>query len=77
MAQTFFGTLMKQMHESPFKSKLFDGGRGGQAFGQMYDQRLVEHMSRGTGNKLVNAIVRKIEAKNARRRQGRLRAAGG
>jgi Rod binding domain-containing protein len=65
VGQTFFGELMKQMHQSPFKSDLFDGGRGGQAFSEMYDQKLIEHMSRGAGNKLVNAIVRKLEAATA------------
>jgi Rod binding domain-containing protein len=61
----FFGTLLKQMHESPFKSDLWDGGRGGQAFSTLYDQRLTERMSHGVGQKLVNAIVRKIEGPNA------------
>src|SRR5690348_1911041 len=28
VAQTFFGTLLKQMSDSPFKSELFSGGRG-------------------------------------------------
>jgi Rod binding domain-containing protein len=65
VGQTFFGVLMKQMHQSPFKSDLFDGGRGGQAFSEMYDQKLIEHMSRGAGNKLVNALVRKLEAATA------------
>jgi Rod binding domain-containing protein len=60
VAQTFFGTLIKQMRNSPFKSPLFDGGRGGQAFGELYDQRMVDHMSRGVGNKLVGALVRSI-----------------
>ena len=32
VGQTFFGVLMKQMHESPFKSDLFDGGRAGRRF---------------------------------------------
>jgi Rod binding domain-containing protein len=68
VAQAFFGTLMKQMRESPFKSDLFEGGRGGQAFTSMYDQKLVEQMSRGAGNKLVNAIVHSIE-KNMRKAQ--------
>ena len=63
VGQTFYGTLMKQMHESPFKSELFDGGRGGQAFGSLYDQQLVERMSRGAGQNLVNAIVHRIEAR--------------
>ena len=66
VAQTFFGTLMKQMRESPFKSDLFEGGRGGQAFASMYDQKLVEQMARGAGNKLVNSIVHAIE-KNLRK----------
>ena len=68
VAQTFFGTLMKQMRESPFKSDLFEGGRGGQAFTSLYDQKLVEQMARGAGNKLVNAIVHSIE-KNMRKAQ--------
>jgi len=69
VAQTFFGTLLKQVRESPFKSELFSGGRGGQAFGAMYDQHLAERMSRVAGDKLVRSIVRKIEAKHAYARQ--------
>src|SRR5213082_1307368 len=65
VAQTFFGTLLKQMRESPFKDKLFSGGRGGEAFGAMYDQHLAEHMTRGAGQKLVRSIVRKFEGKEA------------
>ncbi|MDB5304642.1 MAG: hypothetical protein JWM97_2191 [Phycisphaerales bacterium] len=61
VAQTFFGTLLKQMHEGPFKSKIFDGGRGGQAFASMLDQHLSEHMARGSGHKLVDSMVRRIE----------------
>ncbi len=62
VAQTFYGTMLKQMRDSPFKSEIFDGGRGGQAFASMYDQQLADHMSRGAGQKLVNAIVHHIEA---------------
>jgi len=69
VASAFFGTLMKQMRESPCKSELFSGGRGGQAFGSLYDQQMAERMSRGTGSKLVNAIVRKIEARKAYQQQ--------
>lgn len=68
VGQTFFGTLLKQMRESPFKSELFSGGAGGQAFSQLHDQRLAEHMARGAGTKLVNAIVRRIEANTAYRK---------
>ena len=69
VSQTFFGTMLKQMRDSPFKSDLFEGGRGGQAFSGLYDQRMVEQMSRGAGKKLVNAIVRKFEAKQAYSKQ--------
>ena len=65
VAQTFFATLLKQMRDSPFKSQLLEGGRGGEAFGALYDQHLAEHMSRGAGSKLVNAIVSRIEARKA------------
>jgi len=65
VAQTFYGTLLKQVRQSPFRSKLFDGGRGGEAFGALYDQQIAEHMTRGTGSKLVNSIVNRIEAKRA------------
>ena len=65
VSQTFFGTLLKQMRNSPFKSKLLEGGRGGEAFQSMYDQRLADHMARGAGHKLVDSIVRKIQARKA------------
>jgi Rod binding domain-containing protein len=69
VAQTFFGTLLKQMENSPFKSEMLSGGRGGEAFSSLYHQRLAEHMARGAGSKLVNSIVRRIEAKAAYQKQ--------
>ena len=65
VSQTFFGTLLKQMRNSPFKSELFNGGQGGETFAAMQDQQLAERMTRGAGSKLVNAIVRRIEARSA------------
>ena len=65
VAQSFYGTLLKQARESPFHSDEFEGGRGGQAFGPLFDQRMAEHMARGAGRKLPEAIARKIEAKRA------------
>jgi Rod binding domain-containing protein len=70
VSQTFFGTLLKQMRDSPFKSELFSGGQGGQAFAGLHDQHLAEHMARGAGSKLVNGIVRRLEAQQAYRKQG-------
>jgi len=69
VADTFYGTLMRQMHDSPFKSELFSGGRGGEAFGGLYDQQLTERMAKAGGNKLVNGIVRRIEARQAYAKQ--------
>jgi Rod binding domain-containing protein len=70
VAQTFFGTLLKQMHESPFRSKIFDGGRGGQAFSSLYNQVLSERMSHsGTAGKLVDSIVRRNERAAAYQKQ--------
>jgi Rod binding domain-containing protein len=62
LAQTFYGPMLKQMRESPFKSEMFSGGRGGQAFASMLDQRLADHMSRATDSKLVASITRKLMA---------------
>ena len=68
VSQAFFGTILKQMRESPFKSELFSGGRGGEAFGSLYDQQMAERMASGVGSKLVNNIVRKLEAAKAYRK---------
>ena len=69
VAQTFFGTLLKQMRNSPFKSELMEGGKGGEMFAALQDQHLAEHMTRGAGAKLVNGIVRRIEANAAYKKQ--------
>jgi Rod binding domain-containing protein len=65
VAQTFYGQLLKQMHNSPFKNPKFEGGKGGEAFGQMFDQQIADKMSRGVGRKLVNSLAKKIEGKRA------------
>src|SRR5947207_2558867 len=61
VAQSFFGTLLKQMREDPFKSSMLDGGRGGESFNALLDQHLSEKLGRGAGNKLINAFVRRYE----------------
>jgi Rod binding domain-containing protein len=65
VAQSFYGTLLKQMRDDPFQSDLFSGGSGGKAFSAMFDQELAQRMSRGTASGLVNSIVQKIEGKKA------------
>jgi hypothetical protein len=61
VSQTFFGTLLKQMHDSPFKSELWSGGRGGQAFSPLYDQHLAERMAKASGRPLASSIVKHIQ----------------
>jgi Rod binding domain-containing protein len=61
VAQTFYGTMLKKMRESPFHSDIFDGGRGGQMFHELMDQQLADRMSRNAAPKLVDSIVQKIE----------------
>jgi Rod binding domain-containing protein len=76
VAQTFFGTLLKQMGDSPFKSELFSGGRGGEAFSSLYHQQLADRMAHASGTKLVNSIVKGIENKQAKDREAGVRVQG-
>jgi Rod binding domain-containing protein len=69
VAQTFFGTLLKQMGDSPFKSELFSGGKGGETFSSLYHQQLADRMARGAGTKLVHSIVKSIEAKQGKEKE--------
>jgi Rod binding domain-containing protein len=62
VSSTFYGTLLKQMRQSPFRSDMLEGGRGGQMFGSMYDQQLAQRLGRsGPGSRLVHSIVNHIE----------------
>lgn len=61
VAQTFFGTLLRQMRNSPFKSDLFSGGRGGEVFQEMHDQHLAQRMAQGAGRGLATSIVKHLE----------------
>lgn len=63
VGQSFFGQLMKQMRESPFKTDLTSGGRGGEVFASLLDQTLAPRLSRGAGAGLVDAIVRRLEGR--------------
>ena len=63
VSQTFFGTLLKQMHDSPFKADWVSGGRGGEAFSTLYDQHLADRMARASGRQLVQSIVRQIQGR--------------
>jgi hypothetical protein len=67
VAQVFFAPILKQMHDSPFRSDLLDGGRGGQAFSQLHDQYLIDRLARVSGQRLTRSLVRKLDARRAYR----------
>jgi len=71
VSQTFIGTLLKQVRESPFKSELFSGGSGGEAYRSLYDQHVTSQVAPGIGGKLIDALERqfKSEKTSARRLQ--------
>lgn len=56
--QFFVGTMLKQMRNSPFKNEMFSGGKGGEAFQGMFDQRLAEHSGDRVAKSLVDALVK-------------------
>jgi Rod binding domain-containing protein len=69
IGQTFYANILKQMHDDPFKSKLFDGGRGAEAFAPMFDQEIANHIAQSGSNKLVESVVNHIETTLKKRGQ--------
>lgn len=65
VSQTFFGEMLKQMRNSPFRTDMTDGGRGGQAFLSQLDQQIAERLSNGSaGERLARSIVRSIQGRS-------------
>ncbi|MEL7238189.1 MAG: rod-binding protein [Planctomycetota bacterium] len=62
VGQTFFGTMLKQARGSVLASEdnPFNGGRGGQAFGSLLDQRFAEMSTMRQDSPLVDAITEQI-----------------
>ncbi len=64
VSHAFFGTILKQMHESPWRSGMFSGGQAGRSFESLLDDRLADRMANNpTSQKFVHSIVRKLEKK--------------
>jgi hypothetical protein len=55
----FIGSMLKQMRDSPFKSEMFNGGKGGEAFQGMMDQHLAENAGGKVAKSLVDAMVKR------------------
>ena len=75
VAQSFFGTLLKQASQSPFHSDMFEGGKGGAAYQEMFNQKMAEHMSRGVGSKIVRPLIHKFQAGKAYQKHKSAKAA--
>lgn len=56
--QFFMGSMLKQMRDSPFKSDLFNGGKGGDAYAGLFDQHLAEHAGSSIAKSLVKSMVK-------------------
>ncbi|MGA2497412.1 MAG: rod-binding protein [Tepidisphaeraceae bacterium] len=64
VSHAFFGTILKQMHESPWRSGMFSGGQAGRNFESLLDDRLADRMANNhSSRKLVNSIVKKLDKK--------------
>jgi hypothetical protein len=66
VATSFFEPLLREVRNSPWhKNDRFSGGKAADTFGALQDEFFAGQMSRGTGNKLVKAIVDRIEGAKA------------
>ncbi|MFI5377892.1 MAG: rod-binding protein [Tepidisphaerales bacterium] len=64
VSHAFFGAILKQMHQSPWRSAMFSGGQAGRSFESLLDDRLADRMANNhSSRKLVNSIVKKLEKK--------------
>ncbi len=64
VGQALFLPLLKQARDTAFKSDLFHGGRGEEAFGAQLDMTLADRMARRDAQGLVDSIVQQITRNN-------------
>jgi hypothetical protein len=84
VAQSFFEPVLKQARENPFHKNRLSGGKGADTMASLQDEFLAGEMASGfsrntnnfsahttgkSGNKLVDSIVNRIEAKSAYAKQ--------
>ena len=62
VASSFVRPLLQQMHESPWKSKFFDGGYAEDSFQNLLDthlsDRIVNSMDSGKGLGIINTMLK-------------------
>lgn len=71
--QFFMGSMLKQMRSSPFKNDMFTGGKGGDAYAGLFDQRIAEH----SGNRIAKGLVKSMVKQYSKTASGVTPAAHG
>lgn len=66
----FMGTMLKQMRNSPFKDSTFSGGKAGEAYAGLFDQRLAANAGGGMSGKLVDSLVNKFKSARGNEARG-------
>jgi hypothetical protein len=56
VGQSFYGLMLKSLRESTQKPAYFHGGRGEEVFQGQLDQRLVEEMSKASGDQFTGPM---------------------
>jgi hypothetical protein len=84
VAQSFFEPVLKAARENPFHKNRLSGGKGAETMGSLQDEFLAGEMASGlhtrntavgahsaskTGNKLVDSLVKRLEANSAYAKQ--------
>mgnify|MGYP006273423515 CR=1 FL=1 len=62
VGMALFLPLLKQARENPFRTDLFHGGQGEDAFAARLDEELADRLAKRSGGELVEAIVSKWRA---------------
>jgi len=60
VGQALYLPLLKQARNNAFKSDLFHGGQGEEAFGSQLDMELADRLAKRNGQGLVDAIAAKF-----------------
>lgn len=66
VGNTFYGTLIKQMQASSFKTKYMHGGRGEDVFQGQLGIELAQRLGRSTNNPVADRMLSAIERRLGR-----------
>ena len=61
VGEVFYGTLLRQMRQSPLKGKYGHGGRGEEVFQAQLDTELASRAGKASGASIADAVVDRFE----------------